>query len=232
VWSARTGLAVAAVVVVQTAGAASTLPARFDRTPLSADAAAEVIRKSTVQVLAFGCNLARREGTAVVIGPDRLLTNAHVVDGSRLVDIVADGRPTAVAVSAGVASGADLAVVTTAGVESPALPLAPQDAAPRSVVRLAGYPSAPSGRREEGLVIDEDRVVDYVPGARLGEPGMVMRLSGPSRPGMSGGPVLDDTGRLAGIVFGVEVDSRRALVIPASSLRALLHGVQSAPVSC
>lgn len=211
------------VLMVQVPTAAPTQPGRWDRAPLTAAGAADVIRRSTVQVLAFGCDLRRHEGTAVAIAPDRILTNTHVIAGSRLVDVVADGQPAAVATSSTQAVTGDVAWMVAAGLDLPGIPLAPEDAARGSDVRLAGYPSAPAGHREEGLVVDDDRVIDYLPGAELGEPGRVMRLSGPSRPGMSGGPVLDDAGHLAGIVFGVEVDTGHALVIPASVLRGVLR---------
>ena len=44
---------------------------------------------------------------------------------------------------------------------------------------------------------------------------------GAARPGMSGGPVLDETGRLAGLVFGVDTVTNDTLAIPASALREL-----------
>ena len=43
-----------------------------------------------------------------------------------------------------------------------------------------------------------------------------------ARPGMSGGAVLDQAGRLAGIVFGVEGLTDDSLVVPATALRRIL----------
>ena len=56
----------------------------------------------------------------------------------------------------------------------------------------------------------------------MGQGGRVMRLDVPVRPGMSGGPVLDQAGRLAGIVFANQSPTNDALVIPASVLRTTL----------
>jgi len=75
-------------------------------------------------------------------------------------------------------------------------------------------------------------VVDYVAGPTLDQPWPVMRLDAPVRPGMSGGPVLDASGRLAGIVFGNEVPTGQALVIPVSQLRRLLADHAFVPVAC
>lgn len=217
-----------AVVMVQT----PTLPTRLDFTPVSPQAAARLISASTVQVLAFGCNLERREGSAVAIAPDRILTNTHVVGGSRMVDVVADNRPTTVSADATVAKAGDVASLVDIGLDLPGLPLARQDAAAGSEVRLAGYPSAPDGVRAPGLVIDDEHVVGYVSGAAVGEPWPVMRLSGGALPGMSGGPILDAAGRLAGIVFGNELPSGNALAVPASALRRLIASGSFIPSTC
>jgi S1-C subfamily serine protease len=218
----RLAAAVGVVVAIILGTPTATIPARFDFQPISAQRAAQVIRPSTVLVLAFGCNLQRREGTAVAVGPGRLVTNQHVVGQSRLVDLVADGYPTTVADVPSVATAGDVATLSAAGLRLPSIPLAPQDPLVGSSVSLAGYPSVPDAHLGPGLVIERLRVVDYVAGATVGEPWPVMRLNGSSRPGMSGGPVLDDSGRLAGIVFGNEIPSGDALVVPVAALRKLL----------
>jgi len=224
----RAALAVVLAGGLLVAGASPTLEGRWDAAPLDPERAAALIRGSTVQLLAFGCNLQRREGTAVAIGPGRLLTNNHVVNGTRLIDVVADERPTTVADAPSIAAFGDVASVTVQGLALAVLSLAPADAAAGSDVLLAGYPSSSGGT---GLVIERERVVDYVRGSELSQPGRVMRLDGASRPGMSGGPVVDASGHLVGIVFGNEVATGHALVIPASSLRRMLKAdsfVQSA----
>ncbi|MFI5041649.1 MAG: serine protease [Acidimicrobiales bacterium] len=231
----RARLEVAAVVIViaLTEFASPTAGARWDTTAVTAQQATELITRSTVQILAFGCDLQREEGSAVVIGSGRIITNDHVVGASRLIDVVASGMPLTVGSASSATGSADLASVSVPGLDLPALALAPDNALVGSTVRLAGFPGAPPGQRESGLVISEERVVDYVPGPPLGEPGRVMRLSGPAQPGMSGGPVLDDAGHLAGIVFGNEVATGRALALPASLLRKLLTTSGSfAPSAC
>jgi hypothetical protein len=59
-----------------------------------------------------------------------------------------------------------------------------------------------------------------------------MRLANPVRPGMSGGPVLDGSGRLAGIVFGNELPTGEALAVPVSQLRRLIGADSFVPVAC
>jgi len=204
-----------------------TTPASADFTPIDAQAALAVLSRSTVQVMAFGCNLQRHDGTAVAIGQDQLLTNAHVVSGSRLVDIAADAAATRIGGQPLVAPAGDVAVVADSGPDLPALALAAEDPAPGSPVRVAGFPAG-----GPGLTVVATDVTDYVDGQPVGQPWPVMRLAASVRPGMSGGPVLDAAGRLAGIVFGNELPDGRALVVPVSEVRKLLAGHALAPSPC
>jgi S1-C subfamily serine protease len=220
-------LTAAVVAVVGVVGpVTSTIPARYDVAPLSGADAATLLGGSTVQVMVFGCDLRRQEGTAVAVGPSRLLTNEHVVRGARVVDLATDDGPTVSDVSVGVAPAGDVATVQAPGLALTPLLLAAADPAPGDPVRLAGFPAQPVGT---GLVVESLRVVGWV---SAGQPWPVLRLSGPSRPGMSGGPVLDAAGRLAGIVFGNEVQTGQALVIPASVLRSLMQAGRFVPATC
>jgi S1-C subfamily serine protease len=222
---AAVGTALAALVVAGTP--THTTPAGADFTPIDAQAALAALRRSTAQVMAFGCNLERHDGTAVAVGGGLLLTNAHVVAGSRLVDIVPDAAATQVGGQPLVADAGDVAVVADPGLAPAGLPLAAHDPPPGSSVRVAGFPAG-----APGLTIATMQVTDYVDGRALGEPWPVMRLAAGVRAGMSGGPVLDAAGQLAGIVFGNELPDGRALAVPGSQLRRLLAGHRFAPTSC
>ena len=224
------GTAVVATLLVGTTTATTTAAADF--TPISTQAATDALRQSTAQVMAFGCDLERHDGTVVALAGGTLLTNAHVVAGSRLVDIVADGRPTEVGGGPMVGVVGDVATVTVAGPPLAALALAPADPAPGSAVRVAGYPSGPSDQPQPGLSVIATSVLDYIPGTAVDQPGTVMRLAASVRPGMSGGPVLDASGRVAGIVFGDEEPTGEGLVIPASELRRLLAPGSLVPSTC
>ena len=80
----RIQLVVTLVVIVSVivAWATPTLAPLLDITPLPADRATALIRHSTVQILAFGCNLQRHDGSGVAIAPDRVLTNASGFNGA------------------------------------------------------------------------------------------------------------------------------------------------------
>jgi len=223
-------LAVVAGVVLGVPSA--TTPARFDFAPVTLQAAAGIIGRSTVEVLAFGCNLQRRDGSAVMIAPGMMLTNEHVITGSRLIDLVADGYPTTPSATWAVATAGDVATMSAPLTDVPSVALAPTDPTVGSTVLLGGYPHAGGGQADPGLVIDQMSVVGLLRGSDIGEPWPVLRLSGSARQGMSGGPVLDAAGHLAGIVFGNEVPTGNALVIPASALRSLLRTDAFVPSGC
>jgi S1-C subfamily serine protease len=210
--------------VTVAATAQPTMSARFDIAPVSVQRATRLLTQTTVQVLALGCNLANRQGSAVIVGPGRLLTNAHVVVDSRLIDLSADDAPTVVAGVPSLAQEGDVAVVDASGISTPGLTLAPTDPKVGDPVRVAGFPSSPPGQRPVGLVITPARVIGTLAGGDVGQPAPVLRLSIAVEPGMSGGPVLDQQGDLAGIVFGNEVPTGQALAIPASALRRVLGG--------
>ena len=117
-------LAVTALVAMVVAGTpARTIPAAADFTPISDQAALAALRRSTVQLLAFGCNLQRRDGTAVAVGGGLLLTNAHVVSGSRLVDIASDDAATVEGGEPLLAPAGDVAVVPDGGARVSSLAL-------------------------------------------------------------------------------------------------------------
>src|SRR5579862_7778973 len=113
------GSALVMLVVVGTP--TRTTPAGADFTPVGADAALATLQRSTAQVMAFGCDLERHDGTAVAVAGGQLLTNAHVVEGSRLVDIVPDDAATEVGGEPMVADAGDVALVAGSGPAPPAL---------------------------------------------------------------------------------------------------------------
>jgi S1-C subfamily serine protease len=216
-----------AVVAVQAGMVTPTLSARLDVLPISAATAERLLERATVEVNALGCDLSLRQGTAVVVAPDRVLTNEHVVGRFRSVDVSADGRPVIAASLVLASSAADVAVVDAGGLALGPLPVAPEDPLPGEPVRVAGFPHddhsiVGSTTAPDGLVIAPTTVVDYVDGGAMALPGVVMRLAAGVLPGMSGGPVLDRMGRLAGLVFGEQSPTGDALAIPASELRAVL----------
>jgi S1-C subfamily serine protease len=208
------------------------LPAHLDVTPLTATQVERRVTRGTVEVLALQCDLTLNHGTGVAISRDRLLTNQHVVGTFRVVDLSADVSPVVRPRSIRTSAGADVAVVEVDQVPTRPIALAPEDPRPGARVWMAGYPHDGPGGTSKGLVVMPTKVVDYVDGRPMAQPGDVMRVAATARVGMSGGPVLDAAGRLAGIVFAVQTTTGDSVVLPASALRTVLAEPMVSPPRC
>lgn len=186
----------------------------------------------TLVEVRVGHGLGADRAVGVVVGPERVLTVAHLVDGARRVTVTraadraagSSARPgrrrPAVARPAGVLAvdrRADAAVLRVPGLGGSALGLAPGTDA-RVVLRLR------EGRPEPSGVGAADPLVAQVSGndgVTVRRP--VLRLGLAVRPGDSGSPVLDSRGRLAGIVFATDEDHPAvAWATATSGLRGLL----------
>ncbi len=154
--------------------------------------------------------------SAVRVGPEFLVTNRHVVaDETRAEVRLADGRRlVAEVVPTGYAG--DLALLRVAGLgEGPVL----QSGAARGAVPAAG------DLYVVGVDIETRRVRATAPGRPVllpaaGKPLARLYHSAPSRPGHSGGALLDGQGRLIGIVAAGGEGNNEA--IPATGVVALL----------
>jgi S1-C subfamily serine protease len=109
----------------------------------------------------------------------------------------------------------DVAFVTVDGV----LPVSADlggEAAPGSDIAAVGYPLGGPLTLARGVVIDR------VAGEPFGVEGPVARISAEVQPGNSGGPLLDDRGRVAGVVYAIEIATGHGLAIPMETVRTLL----------
>jgi len=165
----------------------------------------------------------RYSGTAFAVDSQgTLVTSKHVLvgeDGSRtprrIGVLFAGSRQNFPARVAGIAPGADLAVLTVTirgGVPRVAGLVRERDAVERGdPVAMLGYP------------LGFDLPMDHVGAATIAEPtltvgsvskvlGDVLQLDGYGAPGSSGSPVLDREGRVIGVVFGGQRESQGKIV--------------------
>jgi serine protease Do len=137
-----------------------------------------------------------RGGSGVVIGENRVLTNAHNLHGDEVTITFADGR-TADAKVLGVDGDGDLAVLEVPTEGAPALAWgdgeAPGIGCP--VVAL-GNPNGHGPRVTFGFVSGTGRSFRGPRGRRVAG---AIEHTAPLMPGSSGGPVVDLEGRLLGI---------------------------------
>jgi S1-C subfamily serine protease len=196
---------------------------------------AAVVRseRSVVTVLASkpDCGI-DSEGSGWVVSRGRVVTNAHVVAGASSIvvrDPVTDRTVNATLTAFD--PERDLAVLDVTDLTAPALDIG-NDLTAGAQAYAAGYPG------NGPFTVSPQRVRDRVTarGADIYQTGVVDRdiyaLRGTVRPGNSGGPLLDSSGKVAGVVFArssVDPDTGYALTL--AELRPVLSRVSSAPIS-
>jgi S1-C subfamily serine protease len=193
----------------------------FAKTPITAVgppdpalAGSPVVRSAADSVLKIrgrAPSCARQlEGTGFVIGPQLVLTNAHVVAGTQdtSVEVIGRGGRT-VDLDADVLSydaAIDLAVLYVEELQAEPLPFAPEPAGVGDDVIVLGYPLDGPFVPIAGKVRERIRLV----GPDIYDSGEVTRdvytVRAVVRSGNSGGPVINPAGEVVGVVFGAALD--------------------------
>src|ERR1700683_278330 len=134
-------------------------------------------------------------GSGIVLGENRVLTNAHNIRGSRVTVTFADGH-TAEGTVAGTDVDGDLAVVEVETGQAPALPWDAGAPAIGTAVVALPNPGGRGWRVTFGFVSGVDRSFRGPRGLRITGS---LEHTAPLLPGSSGGPVLTAAGQLLGI---------------------------------
>jgi S1-C subfamily serine protease len=170
---------------------------RQNFTPITSPTASPIVAGTVAaQVHSLICSSRPSSGSGVVLSAGRVLTNAHVVAGCSRLQVVQDGqRHTARAIAQD--NRNDLALLE-------ALPVAPRGRGALALRRtpvtgesimVAGFPLA-------GLLGNDIIVTTGIVNSLAGignDPGQI-QVSAPVQPGNSGGPLLDKSGNLVGLV--------------------------------
>jgi S1-C subfamily serine protease len=175
-------------------------------------------RRSLVRVVDGG----RGAGAGVVLHEQGLIvTNAHVVRGRRVIVEDAGGRQMR-ARTLGVDPRHDLAALSVESEDLSPLEFGDsQGVMPGSWVMALGHPFGVLGGTSAGVAIG---VGSDLPGAPPGREWLALSLQ--LRPGHSGGPVVDDGGRLLGLntmMAGLAV----GLAVPAHVVKRFLKEAMS-----
>ncbi len=134
-------------------------------------------------------------GSGVVVGAGRVLTNAHNVRGDEVSVTFKDGRVETGTV-AGIDADGDLAVISVDTKDAPAMDWSADGVAPGTPVLALANPGGRGLRVTIGLVSGVERSFRGPRGRRIS--GSIEHTA-PLLPGSSGGPVVDEDGRLLGL---------------------------------
>jgi S1-C subfamily serine protease len=171
------------------------------------------------------------EGTAFVVAPERVMTNAHVVAGMQAPSVGVPGEPPLEAQVIYFDPWVDVAVLAVPGLTRPPLEFRPDATAGADAV-VVGFPNSGPLTGEPARV----RSTQVLVGRDIyGEDSVereVLSLRGDVEPGNSGGPLLADDGRVYGVIFAASLtdpDTGYALS-PAAVAPALAAAATSNPV--
>ena len=143
------------------------------------------------------------EGTGFLYGPNRVMTNAHVVAGVDEPVVLVEEREMPASV-VHYDEDTDLAVLAVDGVRGPILRF-DRDGRPRQVAAVLGYPEDGPYNVQAARIRGEQRLRSpdiYGNGTVVRE---VFSLRGLVRPGNSGGPLVSSAGRVLGVIFAASV---------------------------
>ena len=182
---------------------------------------AEALRRSTVQIRT-GVRSRQGSGSGVVIQPDVVITNAHVIRHSDIVVESWDGK-TMHASIARTDAARDLALLTVRGLDAPPASLGDSDELrPGMPVFAVGHPLGFVGAVSSGIV----HVLGALPS---NHPGGLPWIQSDLRlaPGNSGGPLANYQGQIVGINCMV-TSGGLALSVPSRSVQEFLTCKRSA----
>ncbi|MQA09178.1 MAG: MarP family serine protease [Pseudonocardiaceae bacterium] len=188
----------------------------FSRTPITQvqppdpalqnSATVQRVRSSVLKVHGRAPACSRSlEGSSVVVSPQRVMTNAHVVAGTTDVTVEVNGSD----LSAHVVHfdpDADIAVLAVPGLTASPLPLAGREAVAGDDAIVLGYPldgpyTASPARVRQRIRLQGPNI--YGSGS---VPRDVYTVRALVRSGNSGGPMVDPDGDVTGLVFGAATD--------------------------
>ena len=181
-------------------------------TALTPQEIGRISRGSTVLLEINDAKGNRSMGSGFVIHDDKIATNYHVVEDmlsgtARLAEKAKKYRVKILVVD----KMRDLAIVTATGIDAPALPLGNSDTVQQGdTVYVMGNPRGLVATLSPGIISAIRPTGTYLTTFRLlgsdpldwHAPCKLLQMTAPTSKGSSGGPVLNESGEVIGIVFG------------------------------
>jgi S1-C subfamily serine protease len=165
-------------------------------------------KSSVLKVLGSAPSCSRRiEGTGFVYAKERVMTNAHVVAGTREVVVESGGREVEGKVVV-YDPKRDLAVLYVPGLKAPVMSFVGKEAATGASAIVLGYPQDGPYNAQSARIRD----VGDITGPDIYESGDVTReiytIKSLVRSGNSGGPLIDPNGDVLGVIFAAAADDK------------------------
>jgi S1-C subfamily serine protease len=165
-------------------------------------------KTSVLKILGSAPSCSRRiEGTGFVYAKERVMTNAHVVAGTREVVVESGGREIEGKVVV-YDPKRDLAVLYVPGLKAPVMSFVGKEAATGASAIVLGYPQDGPYNAQSARVRD----VGDITGPDIYESGDVTReiytIKSLVRSGNSGGPLIDPNGDVLGVIFAAAADDK------------------------
>lgn len=184
--------------------------------------------RSVVRVIGTACGLAI-EGSGWVAAPGIVVTNAHVVAGEQDTTVEVGGSsPSLSAQAIAFDPTNDIAVLRVRELEAPSLQLAESPASGTSGAIL-GYPENGPFDAEPGRIGQTQTVLTQDAYGRGPVSRLLTPVRGLIRPGNSGGPVVDSSGRVLTTVFAgtVGASPRGGYGVANETVAGELHSAES-----
>jgi S1-C subfamily serine protease len=164
-------------------------------------------KKSVVKVLGTAPSCSRRiEGSGFVYADDHVMTNAHVVAGTKSLRVEVNGESHSARVVV-YDPKRDLAVLYVPDLDAPAMPFAKAEARSGADAIVLGFPLDGPYNAQSARV----REVGDITGPDIYEDGSVTRevytIRGLVRSGNSGGPLVGSDGSVLGVIFAAAADN-------------------------
>jgi S1-C subfamily serine protease len=165
-------------------------------------------KSSVLKILGSAPSCSRRiEGTGFVYAKERVMTNAHVVAGTREVVVESGGRQIEGKVVV-YDPKRDLAVLYVPGLDVPVMNFVRKEAATGASAIVLGYPQDGPYNAQSARIRD----VGDITGPDIYESGDVTRdiytIKSLVRSGNSGGPLIDPNGDVLGVIFAAAADDK------------------------
>jgi S1-C subfamily serine protease len=181
-----------------------------------------------LRVLGTACGLGV-SGSGWVAAPGLVVTNAHVVAGQDDTTVVGTAGPPLRAAAVAFDTRNDVAVLRVRGLG--ARPLQQSEPRAGSPAAVLGYPEngpltaipARVGRTTAVLSVD---AYGRAPVRRR-----ITSLRGRVRPGNSGGPLLNSSGRVVGTLFAARIDGGAGFAVPPDVVEKALAASRAGRVS-